>query len=161
MSGAFRRSVQRVVGSVSGNLSHPVYGRRTSAPGPQGAGRETLRLDTAPLSLALSLSICSLFPGSACKVPLPAYQHPPGPEQTFTRLSRDADLEKKRGPSYGRAKNSTTTPPSNFLVSTCRCNCSCVVTSTVSGGGMEKSRKEECFVSTKTGRGKKKSWSCV
>lgn len=57
-SGAFRRSVQRVVGSVSGNLSHPVYGRRTSAPGPQGAGRETLRLDrhTQLFSLTLSLS---------------------------------------------------------------------------------------------------------
>lgn len=48
--GTFKSSVPWVVGSVSGNLSHPVYAGQISAPGPQRAGT-ALSLDTAPLSL--------------------------------------------------------------------------------------------------------------
>ena len=48
--GAFKSSVPWVVGSVSGNLSHPVYAGQISAPGPQRAGT-ALSVDTAPLSL--------------------------------------------------------------------------------------------------------------
>lgn len=75
MRGAFKSSVPWVVGSVSGNLSHPVYAGQISAPGPQRAGKG-LCLDTAPLSLfyLLPASLSKRSPSAKLSTPPPSYQ---------------------------------------------------------------------------------------
>lgn len=148
MRGALGQSAGRVLGSLSRTLSHPVYGRRSSAAGPQGAGREALRHGHSSLSLRPATTL-----SAPCFQP-PAHRHPPARSKHSHVWAATLILSKEGSFQWqGETRQSNFGP---FQESHADVTCICCHEQRVWGEGagvMQKSRtEEECPMSRKSSR---------